>query len=213
MSLAETLQEANTRSRNKIPKEILSVMDNATNKLISEGISKQAIQEGEAFPEFSLPNVKNKSVSLTTLTEKGPLVISFYRGGWCPYCNIELRALQQALPEFNKRGANLVAVSPETPDNSLSTTEKNELSFEVLSDVDNLLAKQIGLVFKLPNEIQSIYDSFGIDVAKHNDNDKFELPVAATIVVNKSGRVVYRFVNEDYTKRAEISEIIYALDK
>lgn len=213
MSLAETLLKANTLSRSKIPNEILTIMDKATNDLVKEGISKQAIQEGELFPEFVLANAKNNSISSNTLLKKGSLVISFYRGGWCPYCNIELRALQAALPEFAKFGANLVTISPETPDNSLSTSEKNELSFEVLSDIDNLLAKQIGLVFKLPREIQSIYDKFGIDVAKHNNNDKFELPVPATFVLDKNGVVVYRFVNEDYTKRAEISEVIGALQE
>jgi peroxiredoxin len=213
MSLSQTLLEANSRNRSKIPNEILSIMDEATKTLVNDGISKQAIQKGEVFPDFSLKNVKSNSVSLKSLLKKGPLVISFYRGGWCPYCNIELRALQAILPELNERGANLVAISPETPDNSLSTSEKNNLSFEVLSDIDNLLAKQIGLVFKLPKEIQSIYDTFGIDVAKHNQNDKFELPVAATFVINENGTVVYRYVNEDYTKRAEISEILEALDK
>ncbi|MDO1501627.1 peroxiredoxin-like family protein [Winogradskyella maritima] len=211
MSLAETLLKANTLSRSKIPTETLAVMDKATNILVEEGISKQAIQIGEKFPKFVLKNAKSETISSSHLLKNGPLVISFYRGGWCPYCNIELKALQAALPEFKSKGANLVAISPETPDNSLSTAEKNELSFEVLTDEDNLLAKQIGLVFQLPKEIQSIYDNFGIDVAKHNENDKFELPVAATFVVNKDGIVTYRYVNEDYTKRAEISEIIEAL--
>ncbi|KAA1247936.1 peroxiredoxin-like family protein [Aquimarina sp. RZ0] len=213
MSLSETLLKANQENRTKIPNEILDIMDSATKDLISKGISGIAIKEGEVFPDFSLPNSRKNEIALKDLLTSGSVVISFYRGGWCPYCNIELKALQNALPEFKERKATLIAITPETPDNSLTTAEKNSLTFEVLSDIDNTLAKKIGLVFKLPEALQEIYNKFGLDVAKHNQNDNFELPVAATFVVNSTGVVSYRFVNEDYTKRADIEDILKALNE
>jgi peroxiredoxin len=138
-------------------------------------------------------------------------VIAFYRGGWCPYCNLELRALQQALASIQGTGATLVAISPETPDNSLTTQEKNELEFQVLSDRDNQVAREFGLVFRLPASLLPIYEDFGIDLIAHNGNNHFELPIPATYVVRQDGTVKYAFANVDYTKRAEPSEIVNAL--
>jgi len=148
---------------------------------------------------------------LSEVSKSGKTIICFYRGGWCPYCNIQLSALQKALPEFEEKGANLVAITPETPDSSLTTAEKNALNFEVLSDIDNKLAKELGLVFQLPESIQTIYSQFGLDLVKHNQNEDYELPMAATFVLNENKEVVYRFVDEDYTKRADILDILAAL--
>jgi len=211
MTLTETLKSVNSQNRTKIPAEVLAVMDEATQQLIDKGLSSQVLKVGDTFPNFSLVNVHNKEMSLDLVSGSKATIISFYRGGWCPYCNIELKALQGALAEFKSKGASLVAITPETPDSSLTTSEKNELEFEVLSDINNDLAKQIGLVFQLPPALQSIYDKFGIDVAKHNKNESFELPMPATFVLNKNNEIVYSFVNEDYTKRADIEAILAAL--
>ena len=211
MTLTETLSAANKSNRTKIPVDILAEMDSATAKLVDEGLSSKVIKKGEVFPEFELPNVKNTKVSLSEISKSGKTIICFYRGGWCPYCNIQLSALQKALPEFEEKGANLVAITPETPDNSLTTAEKNALNFEVLSDIDNKLAKELGLVFQLPESIQTIYSQFGLDLVKHNQNEDYELPMAATFVLNENKEVVYRFVDEDYTKRADILDILAAL--
>ena len=211
MTLTETLLAANKSNRTKIPADILTEMDSATAKLVDEGLSSKVIKKGEVFPEFELPNVKNTKVSLSEVSKSGKTIICFYRGGWCPYCNIQLSALQKALPEFEEKGANLVAITPETPDNSLTTAEKNALNFEVLSDIDNKLAKELGLVFQLPESIQTIYSQFGLDLVKHNQNEDYELPMAATFVLNENKEVVYKFVDEDYTKRADILDILAVL--
>ena len=137
--------------------------------------------------------------------------MSFYRGGWCPYCNIELRGLQSELASFREHGANLVAVSPQTPDNSLSTTEQNELEFPVLSDVGNTVAKKFGLVFTLPESLRPIYEDFGIDISKSNGDESFEIPVPATFVINRDGHISYAFINADYRKRAEPSDVLAAV--
>jgi len=115
------------------------------------------------------------------------------------------------LSDFEKKGAKLIAITPETPDNSLTTVEKNDLKFEVLSDIDNKLAKKIGLVFQLPESLQEIYNKFGLDLVKHNQNKDFELPMPATFVRNENNEVIYSFVDEDYTKRADILDILEVL--
>ncbi|MEL4308546.1 peroxiredoxin-like family protein [Joostella sp. CR20] len=211
MSLTTELQALNDKNRSQIPEEILAKMDKATADLKAKHFAEITLQVGDTFPNTTLPNAKGEKISLNNLNEGKKLIVSFYRGGWCPYCNLELKALQNSLDTFKENGAELVAITPETPDNSLSTSEKNNLSFEVLSDVDNVFAKEIGLVFELPEDIKAIYNNFGIDVKKHNNNDDFELPMPATFVLDENGKIIYQFVNEDYTKRAEIEDILKAL--
>ena len=213
MSLTESLAQQQAATHTKLPAPVRNTMQTATADLAASGILDTATNQGDTAPEFSLPNATGTTVSLSSLLAKGPVVLSFYRGQWCPYCNIELRALQQALPDITAAGAGLVAVSPQTPDNSLSTVEKNELTFEVLSDVENVVARQYGLVFTLPEALRPIYSSFGIDVPAHNGNETFELPIAATYVIGTDGKVAHAFVNADYTLRLDPVDIIAALQK
>lgn len=211
MTLANDLQAFQQQFRSNVPQETQNVMQQATTDLGDSGILKQTLKVGDTIPDFTLPNATGQPVSIKELLTKGPVAIAFYRGGWCPYCNLELQALQNALASIEETGATLVAISPETPDNSLTTQEKNELAFPVLSDVENQVARQFGLVFKLPASLLPIYHSFGIDVAAHNGNDHFELPIPATYVVQPNGKIVYAFADVDYTKRAEPSVIVDAL--
>ena len=179
-SVQKQLDQFATEFAKKVPDEVREAMDNAGNDL-AEIFSKQAVVGvGDAVPNFELPDATGKQVELQTLLREGPVVLTFYRGGWCPYCNIELQALQAALPEFTAHNAALVAVSPQTPDQSLSTAEKNELEFSVLSDVGNDVAGEYGLVFTLPEALRPIYAEFGIDLPSYNGDDSFELPVPAT---------------------------------
>ena len=213
MNLTQELNTYKAKFKANQSEEIKSVMTQATTDLINNRLAEKSISTGDKLPDFSLPNALGEEVTLKSLLSKSALVISFYRGGWCPYCNMELRALQQALPEMEARGATLVAISPETPDSSLSTKEKNELSFEVLSDRGNVLARQLGLVFTLPESLRPIYQNFGIDIPAHNGDTTFELPLPATYVISADGTVVYSFASADYTQRLEPLEIVKALDK
>ena len=209
--LQETISQQLEAFRANIPAEIQAVMAEKTAELQAQHLVEKAHKVGDRLPDFELPDATGKTVKISELLTSGPVVISFYRGGWCPYCNLELRALQQALPEFQKYNAQLIAISPETPDNSLSTQEKNELEFAVLSDVDNIVAKKLGLVFELSEALRPIYKNFGIDVAAHNGNEKYELPMPATYVVDTDGIIRYAFVSEDYIERAEPSDILAAI--
>lgn len=207
-TLKEALAAYQAKSIAKKTDEQNAIMANATQALIDANIEANALKVGDTIPGFSLPNAKGENTNSNALLEQGPLVIAFYRGGWCPYCNLELRALQQLLPEFEKVGAQLVAISPQTPDNSLSTQEKNELSFEVLSDVGNNIARKFGLLFTMPTDLQQLYAHFNLDIPKHNGDQTFELPMPATYVVDKNGVIQYAFIPADYTKRAEPSEVL-----
>ena len=211
MSLKDELNTLRAASAEKFPPETLAVMLGATKELIATGIAEQSASEGSAAPDFSLPNAHGEPVASEALWGDGPVVVSFYRGGWCPYCNIELKALQDRLPEIEALGARLVAITPETPDNALSTQEKNEIGFDVLSDDGNRVASAFGLTFRLPDAVNDIYKGFGIDLEASNGEGSQTLPVPATFVIGKGGTVLKAFVDADYTTRLEPEEIIAAL--
>ena len=153
------------------------------------------------------------AVSLHDLLQSGPAVVTFYRGGWCPYCNLELRAFQQVLPEIEAAGATLVAITPELPDESLSTKERDGLKFEVLRDKNSAYGRELGVVFTLTKELVGIYQSFGIEVEKHNGEGQFDLPLPATFIVNADGTITCAFVAVDYTLRVEPSDVVEELKK
>lgn len=178
----------------------------------NSGILENALNVGDKAPNFTLKNALNEPVSLLSELEKGPVVLTWYRGGWCPYCNITLHYLQEKLPEFKNAGATLLALTPELPDNSLSTSEKNNLEFTVLSDVGNIIGKEYGVVFTLTDDVASIYEA-GFGLHEKNGDESNELPLAATYVINTDAVITYAFLDADYRERAEASEILNALNK
>lgn len=210
-SLTQQIAAYEELKKQKVPAATLQLMADATRQLVASGIEEQALQVGDKIPDFSLPNALGQLVNIRDLTRQGPVIISFYRGSWCPYCNFELAALNAALPQITAKGAQLIAISPQTPDNSFTTMEKHELEFEVLSDVGNQVAVQFGLVFTLPDSLRTIYDSFGIDVAAHNGEASFKLPIPASYVVATDGTIVNAFVNADYSQRIEPSSLVDAI--
>jgi len=200
--------------RVKVPQEIQDKMLVATKKLEDAVISKDALQIGDSAKDFNLPNAVGKNISLDAVLEENDFaVVSFYRGTWCAYCNLELKALQDRNNELKELGAKLVAISPQSLDASLTTQEKNELTFEVLSDTNNVIAKEYGLVFSLEEELRPIYLSFGINIPENNDDDSYEIPMPATYVINKNKEILFSFIDEDYTKRCEPQDIIDAIKK
>ncbi|MBE9066245.1 AhpC/TSA family protein [Leptolyngbya cf. ectocarpi LEGE 11479] len=207
-SLSAQLAETRAGFQQKVSDEIKSTMDAATEALESARLADQALPVGAIAPDFELPDATGNVVKLSTLLKQGPVVINFYRGEWCPYCNLELRAFQNLLPEFKQAGASLVAISPELPDHSLSVTEKHSLEFAVLSDVGNTVSRQYGLVFTLDASLQPIYQGFGIDIPTSNGDDSYELPMPATYVIDQSGRIRYGFAEADYTQRAEPQDVL-----
>jgi peroxiredoxin len=177
---------------------------------------ERAIRTGDQAPDFTLPDPQGNAVSLATLLRAGPAVVTFYRGGWyrggwCPYCNMQLRAYQAVLPEITALGARLVAISPQLPDSSLSTTEANELTFDVLSDVGNSVARNFGLVWSLPEELRAALRSNNKALPGINGDDSWELPVPATYVVACDGSVALAAIDVDHRNRLEPDAILTTL--
>ena len=210
MSLQEQLKAKYEEIKKNAPNEV-AIFDADTESLISSGDAPKELQVGDQLASFELPNQLGQTISLDELQGDSNIVISFYRGGWCPYCNIELCVLQQALPEFKSHGARLIAISPQLPDESMSTAEKNELSFPVLSDAGNKVAKEFGLVFTLSEQLRPLYESFNIDLPATNGDKSFELPIPATFIIDSDGVVKGAFVNADYKQRMDLSDIINVL--
>jgi peroxiredoxin len=172
---------------------------------------ERAVRTGDLAPGFTLPDVHGRGISLSSLLEAGPAVVTFYRGGWCPYCNIQLRAYQAVLPAMTTLGARLVAMSPQLPDGSLSTAEANELTFDILSDVGNTVARNYGLVWSLPEELRAALRSNNKVLPGINGDDSWELPVPATYVIARDGRVALAAIDVDYRNRLEPDAILAAL--
>src|SRR6185312_4631531 len=171
--------------------ERLQANEQTISDLVATGLSASALREGDVAPDFALPDTHGHVLALKTLLDRGPVVISFYRGGWCPFCNLELRGLQRVLPEIVQVGASLVAISPQLPDNSLSTEEKNQLTFPVLSDVGNIVAKCFGIVFTLPTTLVHANKAIGRDLVEINgEAGAAQLPMPATFVLDKAALFV-----------------------
>ncbi|TVO71950.1 peroxiredoxin-like family protein [Sedimenticola selenatireducens] len=211
MGLQQQLDEQKKTTSNKASPETIQTMGQATADLKASGIENRALGRGDQVPDFCLPNAQGNEVSLANALSHGPVVLSIYRGGWCPYCNLEIRALKAVLPEIEALGASLIAIAPEMPEKTYEMGERHTPGFEILSDVGNRVSRQFGLVFSLPETIRTIYAGFGIDLPACNGDASFELPLPATYVVRTDGQIAYGFVNADYTKRMEPAEIIQAL--
>jgi peroxiredoxin len=175
------------------------------------GILNSALNVGDLAPDFELQDQTGVAVKLSDVLKDGPVVLTWYRGGWCPYCNITLAFLQEKLPEFEAAGGQLVALTPELPDSSMSTTEKHALEFDILSDVGNKVARKYGVVFKLTNDVAARYQQ-GFNLHAYNGDESDELPLAATYIIDTKGKIRYAFLDVDYRNRAEPSDIIDVLN-
>ncbi len=169
-----------------------------------------ALNVGDKAPDFTLMDATGTEVKLSSLLQDGPVVLTWYRGGWCPHCNIALKNLQEALPRFKEAGATLVALSPELPDNSLTTSEKHALMFPVLSDVGLMVADAYGVSYTLDEKTAMNYNS-GFGLNKWNGDTSNRLPLPVTYVVNQEGVITYRFIDTDIRKRAPHAELLSAL--
>ena len=211
MNLKVELQKHRDEGLANRPEEINTVMATSAQKLIDDKIGKNALKKGGKLPEFTLENATGQAVNIYDILKNGPLIINFYRGAWCPYCNLELRAYKELLPEIIKAGGNLVAISPELPDTSMTLIEKHGIEFQVLSDIDNKIAKELGLVFKLDHALVEVYNKFGIDLDTAQGNMNKEVPLPATYVIGSDGIVLLASVDTDYTKRLEPTKALEAI--
>ncbi|NNC84251.1 MAG: AhpC/TSA family protein [Flavobacteriales bacterium] len=210
--LQELLDERKANFNRKASDEKKRIYAEGIRSVENSGITQSAKQVGDQAPDFTLSNATGKEVTLSELLKNGPVILTWYRGGWCPYCNITLHRLQEELPHFKAAGAELIALTPELPDSSMSTAEKNDLEFTVLSDVGSHVARDYGVLFKLTDEVATIYnESFDLD--NYNGDTNSELPLAATYVIDTDGVIRYAFLDADYRNRAEPSVILEHLNE
>ena len=210
MSLKEQLSDYRAGWFKRVPAERQAVMERHINELRGT-LAKTALKAGAGAPPIVLTNAKGIRVDVGSLLNRGPVIVTFYRGGWCPYCNLELRAFQKILPEIKAAGASLVAISPEKPDDTLSTAERNALDFEVLSDVGQKVGRAFGLVYTFDDELIATYKQFGQDIPGRNGSNEWALPISATYVIGQDGRIIYAYTDADYRDRAEPAEVLRVL--
>lgn len=194
-----------------VPPAVIETMHRATAELIASGAAARALKAGDKAPAFTLKDPEGQDVSSATMLARGPLVVSFYRGVWCPYCNMELQALQAALPEFRAAGANLVAISPQTAVNSRKSVRQNGLDFPILSDTHNDVAAAFGLRFALPDYLVELYKSLKNELPDFNGDPSWTLPMPARYVIGQDGTILYAEVNPDYTRRPEPGDMLPAI--
>ena len=211
MALKQQLAEYRAGWYQRVPAERQAIMQRHIDRLRDGAIARTMLKVGDRAPAIVLENAKGATVDVGALLKKGPVIVTFYRGGWCPYCNIQLRAYQAALPEMVALGARLVAISPQLPDRSLSTAETNELTFDVLSDVGNTVARRFGLVYALPEELRAALRSNNKALPGINGDESWELPVPAVYVIARDRRVALAAIDVDYRNRLEPEAILAAL--
>jgi peroxiredoxin len=196
-----------------VPPSVIETMHRATAELIASGAANRALKVGDQAPTFTLNDPEGAPVSSATLLTQGPLVVSFYRGVWCPYCNMDLKALEEALPEVERRGARLVAISPQSPVNSRKSVRQNALSFPILSDTHNDVAAAFGLRFELPDYLVELYKALNNNLPNFNGDASWTLPMPARYVIAPDHTILYAEVNPDYTRRPEPADMLPAIEK
>lgn len=211
-SLTEDLDAFVQKYINTAPEQVQVDFQRGINEVSSSNILAEAINVGDYAPEFKLIDALGKAVSLYDELAKGPIVLVWYRGGWCPYCNLQLQHIQMKLDEIHAAGGQVIAVSPELPDQTMTTKEKQSLKFKVLSDVNNRVADKYKLAYTVPDYVVDHYD-LSSKLKTHNGNDENRLPLAATYVVARNGVVEYAFLDADYKNRASPEEIISVLQQ
>lgn len=199
--------------KNQLDEKTKLIYTKANQDLLKKALAKDALQVGDQIPHIQLSNHLGEMIDVDALLKKGPMIISFYRGAWCPYCNLELMLYQQKLKEIEDLGASFIAISPDLPDQSLTLSEKRSLKYHILSDIDNQVAKQFHLVFKVDADVIDIYNKKGFDLKKYQGNDLYELPMPATYIVDEQGTIRFAYVNELYVERLEPTDAIQALKK
>lgn len=208
MTLQQELMKFRSEFLAKFPPEKAAIMSAATDALEIDLSRRDLLSVGDIAPDFSLPNASGEVVTLTELLQNGPVILTFYRGGWCPYCNLELRAYQQRLPAITSAGARLVAISPQAPDDSLNTSEKNNLEFDVLIDANLHIAQAYKLAFTLLDSLSALYDELGHSLPEINDEDDWRLPIPGTFVIDTNSTIALAFADADYRNRLEPDEAI-----
>lgn len=194
------------------PPAVIAIMHKATDDLIASRQAERALKAGDPAPDFTLPDPDGRLVSSRDLLSRGPVVLTFYRGAWCPYCNFELAALEETRAEIERRGATLIAVSQQTAANSRKSQQANRLGFPILVDQGGRLAARFGIRWNVPDDLKAVHKQVGADLETFNGEDSWTLPMPARYVIGRDGVIACSEVNPDYTRRPDPSDIVAVLD-
>ncbi|WP_299439823.1 peroxiredoxin-like family protein [uncultured Aquimarina sp.] len=211
MTLQEQLKQMRNATMERMPQSIIKVFTDSINDIRKKRLKENALQVGDHIPDMGLQNINGNNLLLSNLIEKEFLILNFYRGGWCPYCNMELREYERLRKIFNQLNTDIVGISAEIPELVNQTIDKNTLSFPVLSDIDAELMKAIGIVFQLDEASKKEFENFGMDFTRIHKNNNFELPVPAIYIINKKMEIVFVHFEEDYMTRLEPTELLNIL--
>lgn len=214
MDLLQTrLDEHKAQSRAQQDPAISELFEASIERLRASHPASRYLKLGEPFPDFILPDSTGQTVYLRDLLARGPVVISFYRGLWCPYCNLELDALGKAYPRIRDLGAELLAISPQAAASSNRAIRTNKLPFRILIDAGNKVADATGLRYRLEPSLVDVYTRLGVNLPLINGDDSWTLPIPARVVVSTDGRVQAISADPDYTKRPDPSETLRVLEE
>ncbi|WP_214484362.1 peroxiredoxin-like family protein [Bacillus sp. SM2101] len=209
-TLQASLDTITQQSKTTMPMNAFTVLENSIASLQQTGIAN-GLAVGDKARDFTLTNANGNQVNLYEELTKGPIILTFYRGSWCPYCNRQLRAYEEILPDIKNIGGSLIAISPQTPDNSLTIKEKNDLSYEVVSDLKGLTAAKYNVLFDVPPEVKEVYDKFGLDISEYNGGGNWLIPVPSTFMIDETSRIRFSYVNPNYMQRLEPEDLLTAL--
>jgi peroxiredoxin len=215
MSLKEKLDamRADKEEGRIFPPDVVAQMHKSTAELIASGQAERALKAGDLAPMLVLPDANGALISSQELLAKGPLVLTFYRGVWCPYCNLDLQAIEEVAPRIRALGAALAAVSQQTAPNSRKSQADNNLSFPILNDKGGETAAAFGIRFRLPDDLIDLYKRLRVDLAIINGEPSWTLPMPARYVIGQDGVIAYAEVNPDYTRRPEPDELLPVLER
>ncbi|CAM4420842.1 MULTISPECIES: peroxiredoxin-like family protein [Zobellia] len=208
MRLGKQLKQMKEASIERMPQSIIQIFENSIEEIKNNGLKEKALKIGEQIPDLPLTSIDGETVLLSELQKADYLILNFYRGGWCPYCNMELREYERLRKDFNQLNTDILGISAERVEYTSQTFDKNSLSFPILTDVNAQLMKEIGIVFQLDTASKEEYINFGIHLDEIHANNSFELPVPAVYVINKDREIVYVHIEEDYMTRLEPSILL-----
>lgn len=211
MTLTAQVKQMRNATLTRMPQSIVQTFKEGIEEIRTNQLKENALQKGDIIPDFSLTDIQGNTVNLKDLHQSEFLILNFYRGGWCPYCNMELREYERLKSDFSKTGANIVAISAEVTELANQTTQKNTISFPILTDVDAQFMKAIGIVFQLNEATKKDYTGFGMDFTRIHGNDNDELPVPAVYVIDKNMEIVFVHFEEDYMTRIEPAAVLDAI--
>ena len=210
MKVIEDLKILRQDLLTQLPPDVLNMLNNSLTDMLNEKLDSHALQCGDIAPDFSLISTDNEEINLYKLLESKPVIISFFRGSWCPFCVKELEHFQNNL-ELMQKNAHFIAISPQKSSISAQLKKEKSMSITILSDIKNNIANQFGLVFTLPEKMRELYKSLGANLFDFNDDDSYTLPIPATYLIGQDKKVYFAYVNANYMERADISELINVL--